>query len=152
MTGVFQGTYGFSESNVGLAFLGIGVGMFSGLFAIGALSDVIVKKLTARNGGEMKPEYRLPPMIPAAFTIPIGMFIYGWSAHFEVHYIVPIIGTAFVGLGLITTFMPITTYLIDAYTRYAASAMAANTVFRSLLGALVPLAGPSMYAALGLGW
>ena len=48
--------------------------------------------------------------------------------------------------------MPISTYLIDAYTRYAASVMAANTVFRSLLGALIPLAGPSMYAALGLGW
>lgn len=30
--------------------------------------------------------------------------------------------------------------------------MAANTVFRSLAGALLPLAGPKMYAALGLGW
>jgi hypothetical protein len=48
--------------------------------------------------------------------------------------------------------MPIMTYLIDAYTRYAASVTAANTVMRSALGALLPLAGPSMYAALGLGW
>lgn len=48
--------------------------------------------------------------------------------------------------------MPIMTYLIDAYTRYAASVTAANTVMRSTLGALLPLAGPSMYAALGLGW
>lgn len=30
--------------------------------------------------------------------------------------------------------------------------MAANTVFRSLAGALLPLAGPKMYAVLGLGW
>jgi hypothetical protein len=44
------------------------------------------------------------------------------------------------------------TYLIDAYTIYSASAIAANTVLRSLLGALLPLAGPSMYDALGLGW
>ena len=77
MTGVFQGQYNFSNRNVGLAFLGIGIGMFGGLFVTGALSDTIVKKLTAKNGGEMKPEYRLPPMIPAAFTIPIGMFLYG---------------------------------------------------------------------------
>ena len=48
--------------------------------------------------------------------------------------------------------MPIMTYLIDAYTVYAASVIAANTVLRSLLGALLPLAGPSMYGALGLGW
>lgn len=44
------------------------------------------------------------------------------------------------------------TYLIDAFTIHSASVIAANTVLRSLLGALLPLAGPKMYAALGLGW
>lgn len=48
--------------------------------------------------------------------------------------------------------MCISTYLVDAYTIYAASAMAANTIVRSLFGALIPLAGPSLYQALGLGW
>lgn len=48
--------------------------------------------------------------------------------------------------------MPISTYLVDAYTLHAASALAANTVLRSLVGALLPLAGPTMYDALGLGW
>lgn len=55
-------------------------------------------------------------------------------------------------LGLMATFMSINTYLVDAYTVHAASAMAANTVFRSLGGALLPLAGRQMYQALGLGW
>jgi hypothetical protein len=48
--------------------------------------------------------------------------------------------------------MTVSTYLVDAYTIYAASAMAANTLFRSLAGALLPLAGPKMYETLGLGW
>lgn len=48
--------------------------------------------------------------------------------------------------------MTVSTYLVDAFTIYAASAMAANTVFRSLAGALLPLAGPKMYETLGLGW
>ena len=48
--------------------------------------------------------------------------------------------------------MTVSTYLVDAFTTYAASAMAANTVFRSLAGALLPLAGPKMYEQLGLGW
>lgn len=48
--------------------------------------------------------------------------------------------------------MTVSTYLVDAFTIYAASAMAANTVFRSLAGAILPLAGPKMYEALGLGW
>ena len=44
------------------------------------------------------------------------------------------------------------TYLVDAYTTYAASAMAANTVLRSLGGALLPLAGRRLYNTLGYGW
>lgn len=48
--------------------------------------------------------------------------------------------------------MTVSTYLVDAYTIYAASAMAANAVFRSLVGAVLPLAGAPMYDTLGLGW
>lgn len=48
--------------------------------------------------------------------------------------------------------MPGSTFLVDAYTVHAASATAAATVSRSLLGALLPLAGNSMYDALGVGW
>jgi uncharacterized protein (DUF697 family) len=48
--------------------------------------------------------------------------------------------------------MPANTYLVDVYLNYAASAMAANTVLRSLVAAVLPLAGPKMYAKLGYGW
>lgn len=60
--------------------------------------------------------------------------------------IVPIIGSGVFSAGVLGTFMPISTYLIDAYTIYSASALAANTVLRSLTGALLPLAGPEMVA------
>lgn len=35
---------------------------------------------------------------------------------------------------------------------HSASALAANTILRSLFGAFLPLAGPALYDALGLGW
>jgi len=60
--------------------------------------------------------------------------------------------TALIGMGNISVFMCISTYLIDAYSIYAASALAANTVIRSVLGAVLPLAGQKMYLSLGLGW
>lgn len=44
------------------------------------------------------------------------------------------------------------TYLVDCYPLYASSAIAANTVLRSLFGAILPLAGSPLYARLGLGW
>lgn len=59
----------------------------------------------------------------------------------------PILGTALVGVGNIAVFMCVVSYLVDAFNIYAA-----NTVVRSIMGALLPLAGQSMYAALGLGW
>jgi hypothetical protein len=42
--------------------------------------------------------------------------------------------------------------LVDTFTIYAASALAANTVVRSVFGAVLPLCGLQMYAKLGLGW
>ncbi|KAL2009651.1 hypothetical protein VTN00DRAFT_5458 [Thermoascus crustaceus] len=43
-------------------------------------------------------------------------------------------------------------YLVDTFTIYAASAIAANTVVRCIFAATLPLAGPALYARLGLGW
>jgi hypothetical protein len=48
--------------------------------------------------------------------------------------------------------MPIVTYVVDAYPLYAASAMAANLILRSVFGAILPIAGEPLYLALGLGW
>ena len=153
LTPVYQETYGFGQGTVGLVFLGIGIGSLLGLVIFGILSDRLLKYLTTKNGtGEMKPEYRLPPLIPACLFIPIGLFWYGWSVEKEIHWIMGIIGTLWVGFGMLATFMPIQTYLVDAFTIHAASAIAANTVLRSLVGAFLPLAGPRLYAALGLGW
>jgi multidrug resistance protein len=150
LTSVFESKYNFTPGNVGLTFLGIGVGSLLGLVGFGLASDLLVKRMS--KNGEMKPEYRLPPLIPGSLLIPLGLFWYGWTAEKGAHFIIPILGTMFIGLGLMATFMPITTYLVDAYTIHAASAMAASTVLRSLAGAFLPLAGPKMYAALGLGW
>jgi multidrug resistance protein len=155
-TGVFEGQYGFSTGTVGLTYLGLGIGSMIGLAIIGISSDKIVKHKTKPNPdgspGEMKPEYRLPPMTGTATLIPIGLFIYGWTAEYKIHYIVPIFGTMLIGIGNLAVFMCVSTYLIDAFTIHAASVMAANTLVRSTLGAVLPLAGPKMYQTLGLGW
>ena len=99
-TPIFETNYGFASNIVGLSYLGIGVGMMVGLFAFGSFSDRIIKKKAAQHKGEMKPEYRLPPMILGGFCIPVGLFIYGWTAEKKVFWFVPIFGTAFIGAGI----------------------------------------------------
>lgn len=81
ITEVYENQYQFSQGSVGLTFLGIGVGSLVGVITFGIASDRIVKA-KARNG-EMKPEYRLPPMIVGSFIIPIGC-MYPLNADFYV--------------------------------------------------------------------
>ena len=154
LTDVFEFVYHFQPSLIGLTYIGIGLGLIGGMTIFGMLSDRAVAAASARDGnnGAIKPEHRLPALIPAAACIPVGLLIYGWTSHKGAFWLLSIIGTFIYGLGLIGTFMPIMVYLIDAFTVYAASATAANTVLRSLGGALLPLAGKPMYERLGLGW
>ena len=70
ITEVYEGQYHFSQGTVGLTYLGIGVGSFVGTIIFGIASDKILKAKS--KSGEMKAEYRLPPMIPGSFLIPIG--------------------------------------------------------------------------------
>lgn len=164
ITTVFQGAYGFSPSNVGLVFLGLGVGSILGVAYFSIASDRTIKrkaaaadKLAAETGATpegMKPEYRLSPIIVGAVLLPLGFFFYGWTAEFpeKVHWMVPIVSHLFIGVANIIIFLALQMYLVDAYTVYAASALAANTVVRSVVGAVLPLAGLRMYADLGVGW
>ncbi|KAJ4397641.1 hypothetical protein N0V93_001874 [Gnomoniopsis smithogilvyi] len=152
ITEVFEEYYNFSTQTAGLVFLGLGIGSMIGLAVFSITSDKHLKKMSEKEGQGMKPEYRLQPLPIGAILMPVGFFIYGWTAQYRVHWIAPIIGTAIIGVGNLIIFMSLQLYLVDAFTTYAASALAANTVVRSIAGAVLPLAGLSMYAALGIGW
>ncbi|KAM7221796.1 transporter C1529.01-like protein 3 [Rhypophila decipiens] len=150
---VYTLNYGFDEGTNGLTFLPAGLGMMIGIVVFGAMSDIVVKKRT-EAGLEHKPEVRLSPSftIPAGLALPVGLFLYGWTAEQGVHWIVPMIGVVIFSCGLMGVMMCVQNYLLDAYPRYAASVTAALAVLRSLAGALLPLGGLDMYTDLGLGW
>ncbi|KAM5350585.1 hypothetical protein ACJ41O_007090 [Fusarium nematophilum] len=175
LTPLFMRIYGFNTVNSGLTFLGLGVGSMIGVAYFSVASDRYMKKKAAESlanaaagddeeanqGGQaeaispseaMKPEYRLPPLRIGAILLPAGLFIYGWTAEYKTHWIAPIIGTCVMGVGNLVIFMSLQMYLIDSFTIYAASALAANAVMRSIAGAVLPLAGLPMYDKLGMGW
>ncbi|MCJ1381871.1 hypothetical protein MMC17_004983 [Xylographa soralifera] len=100
ITTVFEQEYKFSPNIVGLTFLGVGVGMILGAVVFGVISDRRLKKAQASQM-DMKPEYRLHIMIP------IGLFLYGWTAEKHVFWFVPILGTAIAGAGIMAYFVRI---------------------------------------------
>lgn len=79
ITEVYETRYHFSQGSVGLTYLGIGIGSLFGVVIFGLASDRIVK--AKAKSGEMKAEYRLPPMIPGSFVLPIGCQCAPFMAH-----------------------------------------------------------------------
>lgn len=148
---IFEVNYGEDVGISGLNYLALGIGL-TGASQINARAlDRVYKYFQAKNGGKGRPEFRLPPMVPGSIFLPIGLLMTGWAAQYHVHWIVVDIGIAFVGAGTILNFQCIQTYVIDAFTLHAASALAAVSFLRSLAGFGFPLFAPAMYSALGYG-
>ncbi|KAL2842288.1 major facilitator superfamily domain-containing protein [Aspergillus pseudodeflectus] len=152
---IFGDIYGFNLWQIGLTFLGQLTGT-----VIGAFLDPLwrwnlqrlIRNYRAKTGsesGEFLTEFRLPPAILGARLITIGLFWFGWSSYPDVHWIMPVIGSAFFGLGVFLAFQGILTFLVDAYPVYAASALEANAFLRSTFAAAFPL---FVYNAFGYQW
>lgn len=151
---VFQQQYAFSLGHTGLIYLFMGAGYALSLALFLHFSDRTVVRMTAANGGHFLPEMRLPASVWYAFLLPVTFFWYGWTAASAPHTHWAAAASALLplGFGLVGVWQPIQAYVIDAFPEYAASALAAFTVFRSVVAAFLPLAGPEMYQSLGLGW
>lgn len=146
---IYQESRGWSLSMSGLSFLGIGAGMATGT-AISPLLDRLRAYYVVKIGPI--PEARLPHLIPAAWLMPIGLFVFAWTAEPPVHWIVSILAGVPFGLGLVLLFLGINAYLTDCYEQYSASALAANALLRCLFGAAFAVFADTMHDRLGTSW
>lgn len=149
---IFGNQYGYSKSVTGLMYIPMGIGFIIGVIFWTYMVGNVYERLTSRNNGVAKPEFRLPCLIASSIFIPVGLIWFGWSAQKKLHWIMPGIGSAIFAMGLVCVFQTIQNYLIDMNVRYAASSVAAAALFRSLFGFSFPLFANKMYSALGYGW
>lgn len=149
---VFEEKYHFDTGETGIPYIALGLGNALAWLLFTLYSDKIVIKLAKANGGIFTPEMRLAASIPFGILLPVTLFWYGWSSYFTVHWASTFISLVPFGFGIVKLFLPISTYIVDSYPIYAASATAANVIIRSVVGALLPLAEPPLYSSLGLGW
>ena len=148
---VYQQDRGWNQGVGGLAFLGIAVGMLAAV--VYTIPDnARYNRVADKHGGNAPPEARLPPTMLASIVLPIGLFWFAWTNYPSIHYLVSIAAGVPFGFGMVLVFLSIMNYLIDAYTIYAASVLAANSVLRSLFGTVFPLFTSAMYDNLGVHW
>lgn len=133
---VYREHRGWDEGIGGLSFCGIAVGILLGICYMFPETHRYQKIVDRR---EETPESRLPPSIVGSIAIPIGIIWFAWSNSPSVYWLVSIAAQVPFGFGFVLVYISVQEYLVDAYTIYAASVLAANTIFRSAFGAVFPL-------------
>jgi multidrug resistance protein len=146
-----QEPYGFSVEHVGLLYLAIGLGSLTSVWFLVPQIDNVYNKLAARNRGVALPEYRLPLTNIGSVLVPVSLFCFAWTVHFRLHWLIPISALYFYGIGQVMVINTVQNYFIDSFSRYAASAIAAGSVLRSVFGALTPLFASKMFDKIGYG-
>lgn len=148
---VFQRHRHFTSSESGLAFLGIGVGVFIALL-LAPLENKRYMRAVQKGGGDVPPEQRLIGGCVAAVLLPTSLIWFAWTTYPSVHWIVPIISGIPFGVGAILGFTSIVSYMVDAYPLYAASCLAANGIMRSTVAFAFPLFIPHLFEKAGDQW
>lgn len=149
---VFQEIHGFNQGVGGLPFLGMILGeILAGVYMV-ITQPSYNRKLKANNDRPI-PEWRLPPVIIGGVSFAIGLLWFGWTGYKpSIHWIAPTLSGLCTGFGILSIFLQLLNYLIDAYLMFAASAIAANTFLRSLAGAIFPLFASYMIKGMGVQW
>lgn len=144
--------YCFDSEQVGLLYLCPGIGFLLSVWFIVPRIDTVYNRLTEKNNGKAMPEYRLPLANIGSVLLPMSLFWFAWTVEYRLHWAVCMTATFFYGLGQVVIFNTVQNYYIDSFSKYAASAIAGGSVFRSLVGGVVPLVAPPMFEKLGYGW
>ncbi|CAO2653413.1 Nn.00g028240.m01.CDS01 [Neocucurbitaria sp. VM-36] len=161
---VFKAQYSFDSLSTGLTFLGVGIGVIIAticiiFFSKGYYQPHVRQAITNDEPtpsfatSRLTPETRLPLAMLGGPCITIGLFLFGWSTAYTVHWIVPTIAEAFFGFGNMLVFMACMMYITDTYgPLYSASAMASNAILRYSLGGTFPLFAVALFRGLGPQW
>ncbi|VUC35884.1 unnamed protein product [Clonostachys rosea] len=150
---IFQGVYGMTVTISGLMFLPIGVGACFSQIVFFFFDHYFERAQAAGESWVMaEGSRRLPLACVGGPLMGLSMFWLGWTAKETTPWFVPFLSGFFFGLGDLLIFTPLLNYLADSYGMFAASAMAASSSTRSIMGALLPLASYPLYDGLGIAW
>ncbi|KAJ5118966.1 hypothetical protein N7526_010603 [Penicillium atrosanguineum] len=105
---VYEVERGWSEGVTGLSFLGI------------LVEEVSIYTRPSCSRGTSSPSFW------GAIALPVGLFWFAWTNSPSIHWMASIAAGVPFGFGMVMVFLPVLNYLIDAYTIYAASVLAAN--------------------------
>ncbi|KAI0313062.1 major facilitator superfamily domain-containing protein [Amylostereum chailletii] len=150
---VFSQDHGLNPGVSGLMFLPISLG--------GALGCVVYlvyynprynKYVDEYAPNLVPPEFRLEVTLLAGPLFAVSFFWFGWTSYSFISFWSPMMAGGLMGFSILLIFLSLVNYIVDVYLFVAASALAANTVVRSIFGAVFPLFARQMFEALNPRW
>ncbi|KAI7504644.1 hypothetical protein KC347_g8243 [Hortaea werneckii] len=147
--------YHLSPTLVGSSLISFSIGSLLGVLACNLLLDRIYLHLQPRHPTLLpnKPENKLPLVLLSALLLPLAILLYGSTAipspsHQPATIQTPnplplLLSVILLGFTLLTTIVPLMSYVVDAFATYSASATTSVLILRCLMGTFLPLAtGP----------
>ncbi|ODV91689.1 hypothetical protein CANCADRAFT_14557, partial [Tortispora caseinolytica NRRL Y-17796] len=144
---VYGGIYHFNQGIQGIMFIALGIGSVTGF----SLYYLCLKYYISPRVNNEGPEVYFKAMVLPTLAIPIGLFIFGWTARSDIPWIAPTIGAAIYPVGVLFVFQPIIGYIGRVYYSNLSAVMISNCVWRSCIAAAFPLFGSGTFHNLGIG-
>lgn len=141
---IFNELYGYNDGITGLMFIPILIGALFALFTTPILEKQYTKICQRR---EPTAEDRLIGAMIGAPFIPIALYILGATSYKHIIWVGPASSGLPFGYGMVLCYYSVNNYIIDCYTAYAASALAAKVFMRSGGGAAFCLFTGIMYSS-----
>ena len=164
LTSQLKAQFGFNSIQVGLCYLPIGVGSLTSRWSVGRLLDFNFRREAKKQGLDIIKNRqqdisrfnievaRLTVTMPAVYAACLFIIGYGWVMQEKTALAGPMVLLFFTGHMTTGSFSSLNTLIVDINHKTPATAVAANNLFRCLLGAgAVALADP-LIQRIGLGW
>ncbi|KAI8984509.1 major facilitator superfamily domain-containing protein [Mycotypha africana] len=150
----FRENYGFNSWQIGLSYLGAGIGNIFGSLVGGRLSDRLLLRSRRLRGGAAKCEDRITANIWVAgvICVPLGLLLFGWIVEKKLSVWGAIIAFGVQCFGNVQVITATTAYLVDSVPGRGASATAAANFVRFLFACILSIIATPMVATLGAGW
>ncbi|KAI1077781.1 major facilitator superfamily domain-containing protein [Whalleya microplaca] len=140
--------WNFSLSELGLAFIPIGIGY---LCAYALFIPIIRRNRKLRQNSPLDEraqyESRLWWLLYTAPLLPIGLLMFAWTSTPAVHWFGPMVGSFFIGIANYSIYMATIDYMVAAYGPYSASATGGNGFARDFLAGILTWAAVPYYRA-----
>ncbi|KAI4522187.1 MFS general substrate transporter [Schizophyllum commune Loenen D] len=144
--------YGYTPLEIGFVLLSFGVGSLAGSLLGGRWSDMILRRLRARNGGKFYPEMRLQSTVPGLISFPIFVLGFAWITEEHVHISGMCVMLFMTGLTQLFVYASTLSYVVDANVGRSSYAVALNSAFRGISAFVATEIAVPLQDGLGDGW